>query len=194
MGFLAIGWNKRLVAVAAFAIALLLAFGRLGGFASIISGGFEAGLGLVGSLGDGYRSSAWGPTAHWIISSAVISRWWVIAGLPAFSRARGNRGARRSGGYIAWCRGHGRIHDSFDNWATIGVGLSPVWSSCVLKQGEFSGAHQPMGSGQIIQDSGSQECSQHAVIPAFRSILLALLITNRHRAWLTAHPGNSCAL
>jgi hypothetical protein len=50
MRFLAIGREKRLMAVATFAITVLLAFRRLQGFASTIGGGLEAGL--VGSLRD----------------------------------------------------------------------------------------------------------------------------------------------
>jgi len=162
MRFLGIRRNKRLVAVATFAIAVLLAFGRLGGFASSISGGFEAGL--VGSLGDGCRTSAWGPTAHWAVPSVVISRGWIIAGLWTLSRARRMRGARRSGGYTARCRGPGRIHDGFDNWAATGV-VPSMEQAVVLKRGEFSGA-RPIEPGRIKQESESQECSQHAGIPA----------------------------
>lgn len=125
MGFLLTRWNKRLVSVATFAIAVLFAFRGLGGFAgSIISGGFEAGLVGWRSLGDGYGTSPWGPTAaHWAIASVVISRGWVIGALWTFSWARRMRGPRRSGGRCARCRDHGRIHcDSLDNWVAIEVG------------------------------------------------------------------------
>jgi small-conductance mechanosensitive channel len=64
MGFLPTRWNKRLVSIATLAIAVLFAFGGLGGFASsIISGGVGAGLVGWRRLRDGYRTSAWGPTA-----------------------------------------------------------------------------------------------------------------------------------
>lgn len=153
MRFLPARWNKRLVSIATFAIAVLFALGGLGGFASsIISGGDEAGIVGWRGLRDGYRTtSPWSPTAaHWAIASVVISVGWIIAVLWT---ARRMRGTRRSGGRYARCWDHGRSHcDSANNWVAIDVGYLRYRATALKRRLIFQQpTHQPMELGQRKQ-------------------------------------------